>query len=104
MKRVKKYDDKVVYAHIPTLAEAQKHYEQTGEFIISANTSDPNEGFEGENVNDALENNGISVIDKVELGIREADPRNIIQPTPAPSPAPSDPAPAPAPAGAVDPA
>lgn len=98
MKRVKGYDCKTIVAHIPTLAEAQKHYEETGEFIISANQTDPNEGFEGDDVNSALENNGISVIDKVELGIREADPRNVIQSTPkpvaAPAPAPAEPAPA----------
>lgn len=84
MKRIKRYDNKTIVAHIPTLAEAQKHYKETGEFIISVNQSDPNEGFEGVDVNEALENNGISVIDKVEFGIREADPRNVIQPTPKP--------------------
>lgn len=97
MKRIKRYDNKTIVAHIPTLAEAQKHYEETGEFIISANQSDPNEGFEGEDVNEALENIGVSVIDKVELGIREVDPRNVVQPSPKSV---SEPAPAPAPAPA----
>lgn len=94
MKRIKRYDNKTIVAHIPTLAEAQKHYEETGEFIISANQTDPNEGFEGDDVNEALEKNGISVIDKVELGIREVDPRNVIQSTPntvaQPAPAPAE--------------
>lgn len=93
MKRVKGYDCKTIVAHIPTLAEAQKHYEETGEFIISANLTDPDEGFGGDDVNVALENIGVSVVDKVELGIRQADPRNVIQSTPKPV---AQPAPAPA--------
>lgn len=97
MKRIKGYDNKIIVAHIPTLDEAQKHYEQTGEFIISSTGEDSDGGFDGDNVNEALENSGLNVVDKVELGIREADARNIIQhtpkPTAEPAPAPAEPAP-----------